>query len=1027
MRPLKLTMQAIGPFKAKTAVDFERIGEKDLFLIHGATGRGKTFVFDAICYALYGGTPSGREKNLASDFAEKGEMPFVEFEFMLGNERLRVRRELAYERPRQRGDGTTLTKESEVIALLRADGESETIATRKRKVNEAVQERLGLDMAQFAQVVLLPQGEFRKLLLADSGDREGLLERLFDASFYENVQGWVAEQAQVEKEANRELERNRAQRLAQAREKIPAELRPAEDAVFGVEAIREVIKRQSAEAQERKATVSVAQKQAEKAFQLVEQGKQLNRDIDALADAKHKKKVLDDRKEEIQQLELELKQAREAGKIIPQLEHLQKRTDEVAELAGKSKRAAERHEAARKEMEKAEKAFVKVPEYEAEIKRLRGLEKELDKLLETVNQLGDAYEAQERREERLGASTQSATDAAGQVDALEKTLAALHEDIEALKKAEVDSTALRQTLAVVQDLRQRTEDLLRLEQQIRTRKSEAAAAEQERDAAKKSLVDLREKRERNLAGELARTLEEGTPCPVCGSRDHPMPASLVDDEATLDAVEAAESVLQEKETALNTAVELAGKLEFKAAAGREEAGKLREKLGGDPDDEKEDALRAAIQQEEARRQKLSGQEGRLKQIAEKELPEFRTAKSEADTKATEAKADVKNGTKEIGRLEKRFADQMSAELSEFFEADEVSGADVDEVRGGVLAQIEALGDRIGQAREGKEAATGEERESNASLAEIRDQLKAAENELRDAESKTDKAIRESLFGSGEAVLSAGRNRRWMEKTDAELKGYSADCTAVAERVRDLETRTGGRDRAELDTLEADHREKKVALDAVQKMLSELEHCIQELTAHADAIAAFEQKYEAVAKRLEFLGRIDEQLRGQSQPRISLKRFFLAQRLDEVLIQATRRLQVLSNGRFELKRTDNAGHAGRQAGLDLCVVDNHTGTERPVNTLSGGQLFLASLSMALGLADVVQARSGGIRLDTLFIDEGFGALDDETLQVALKVLNELRDGRMVGVISHVGELRRQIEKRIEVVAADDVGSKIQMHV
>jgi DNA repair protein SbcC/Rad50 len=183
----------------------------------------------------------------------------------------------------------------------------------------------------------------------------------------------------------------------------------------------------------------------------------------------------------------------------------------------------------------------------------------------------------------------------------------------------------------------------------------------------------------------------------------------------------------------------------------------------------------------------------------------------------------------------------------------------------------------------------------------------------------------------------------------------------------------------------------------------------------------------ILDELKLWGRLDRQLRGQDQPKISLKRFFLAQRLEDVLRQASRRMQILSSGRFTLKRSQTTVRTkAAQTGLDLLVEDSYTGTERTVNSLSGGQLFLASLSMALGLADVVQARSGAIRLDTLFIDEGFGSLDDETLQLAMKVLNDLREGRMVGVISHVAELKRQIDTRIEVTEAE-TGSKVTLTV
>jgi len=221
-------------------------------------------------------------------------------------------------------------------------------------------------------------------------------------------------------------------------------------------------------------------------------------------------------------------------------------------------------------------------------------------------------------------------------------------------------------------------------------------------------------------------------------------------------------------------------------------------------------------------------------------------------------------------------------------------------------------------------------------------------------------------------------------------------------------------------------EHKQKADEATETLHRLKHTRSALAGLATELRDLEKEFEDISAKMKVLGRIEEQVRGKGQPKISLKRYFLAHRLEEVLIQASSRLRVLSDGRFDLKRDTEVSDARSGAGLDLLVMDSFTGTERPVNSLSGGQMFLASLSMALGLADVVQARSGGVRLDTLLVDEGFGSLDDETLQTALKVLNELREGRMVGVISHVNELKRQIGNRIEVMSAD-AGSKVSMQV
>lgn len=229
-----------------------------------------------------------------------------------------------------------------------------------------------------------------------------------------------------------------------------------------------------------------------------------------------------------------------------------------------------------------------------------------------------------------------------------------------------------------------------------------------------------------------------------------------------------------------------------------------------------------------------------------------------------------------------------------------------------------------------------------------------------------------------------------------------------------------------DLKESEERQLK-ASEAASESSSMSTATAGSLKRHSDIQAellAMEDVHRSRERRNGLLRKLSEQVRGNRPPKISLNRFFLARRLEEVLIQATRRLSLLSRGRFTLKRRDEGRTAGARAGLDLLISDAWTGTERPVNTLSGGQLFMASLSLALGLADVVQARSGGMKLEALFIDEGFGTLDDEALQGVLQVLNDLRENRMVGVISHVPELKRQISDRIEVFRSDP-GSSVRL--
>lgn len=1022
MRPLSLTMQAIGPFKSKTSIDFGAIGDHELFLIHGATGRGKSFIFDSICYALYGATPSKRESHFKSDHAEPGTEPFVEFSFTLGEDRYRIRRQPVYTRPKARGEGETEQKESVELIHIDSAGGEKTLESTIRNVKTKIEELLGLDMGQFSQVVLLPQGEFRKLLLAESAEREVLLEKLFDSSWYENVQSRIGALKKEKTSRNDALIQRREDRATQARSTIPQDLRPDESTPLSVESLEAVVEQLNTQMQKLEPEIKVLSSAYEKAVKDCESAKTLKENLESFSQLKEADRKLQEEADNINKLESELKLARTAQNLLPLIKELNEIDQEIKNLDDKIKVKDDHLKSAERDFETARQAHELIPSYKERLKTLRHHESGLKKLVEVLKTFQAADDAIEGSEEKEKAASEALKETRNKLKELEEDKKKAANELKKLKEKKVDITACQNQLKTIQQLAglnkesaDTTKKIDKLHKSIEEKKKEHKQAE----AAFKA---LKERRERNLAGELAQDLKSGEACPVCGSKEHPEPAKLFDEEATRDALADAEYKVEQISKDLQT-LERESSANARLLKDKKETITSIEKEAGDLPSAEE--LNKTMKDEKSRLDKVKELDGQLEILREQKIPDRQRDQSELVAAQSEAKTNLKNAHKDKEKAEKAFGEAMTEELEAYFEEDEISVDTAAAVAGSIPGRIEEFEEKI-------EAAENRHTKVKEQVAELKTELKGLKDNKQSSSDKQEKKtaqlqqkIESSPFKNKEEVHVAVRDDEWMTGTENSIDDFEKRKTEVASQLKAMASKVENKTMPDVEALKKAQASAKQQANEKQAVSEGLKHTVKSINEHAQKITNIDRQSAGVLKELELLGRLSDQLNGKSAPKISLKRFFLSQRLDEVVILATHRLLVMSNGRFELKRTDSGRTAAAQAGLDLCVVDNFTGTERPVNSLSGGQMFLASISMALGLADVVQARSGGIRLDTLFVDEGFGSLDDETLHVALEVLNELREGRMVGVISHVSELKRQIEKKIEVLPAHDAGSAIKM--
>ncbi len=1019
MRPLRLEVEAFGPFAETQVVDFDALGEAGLFLICGPTGAGKSFLLDAICFALYGETAGDRPlPRLHSDHA-RDVTPRVELRFRLGVDEWCVRREAP--RWRSKRDGTSTQAPAKAVLERRVAGGMDVVATKVTDVNSILVDRLGLTVEELRRVVLLPQGRFEQVLRATSAQREDLLKSIFGTTVFEDVSRVLDEAARDEARAIDEGHHEQTRRRAAARaelRRLGSDLAPATIAEAGLEgllgaatddtdsdgaalaraaeALREGSRRVAAAAttaaQEAEATAAQARAQADRA-RLWEHRRALvvkRRQLDARAEA-----IAADRSRAAA--------ADRAARAQPALET-------GAKARAEAKRAgATCHAAATAVADAWSSCSITLPS------PLRGRPLTVAEL-ETVEPdwLRQADRAVARRSAEVEQATEAVTVAATAIAAAEEAtteaearrvsatrFAAAAEELERnLVAARTAVGATTAATAQVGGWREQVTLLARWSAAARRLPAADAAVDEarahlanRRDAetdAREALVDAREAVLDGIAAELAAGLDEGEACPVCGSEGHPRPARPVPGAPTRAEVDVAE-----------TAVEAATGQRDAAASELDRAVAAREHARVDAGDAASDPARINGRLGEAR----AGLTRAEDEVAAG--PEREAAVDALVAAVAEARRLAQTDSARATRLEAGVEGQrvQGAEASQVAEAVLGPGADPSSARR-AAAGLTALSDAL--ALLGRARTTAGEAEARAAQAAAAAAAAVADAGFVDAD-----AARGAALPDAEAAALAESIERW------EADGARVVTELAHPSLADLPAEAPDPSEAEAaaTTAEAWSRalvEARVRLGSAARLVDEL---AAEHHAAAAALAVAEAEH-AVRRRLA------EICSGRTGDRVSLQRWVLAAHFATICDRANRRLAVMTDQRYQLRVHTGASH-GARSGLDLRVHDAHNDQEREVTSLSGGETFQASLALALGVADVVAERSGGVNLDVLFIDEGFGTLDPDALHLALDELDRLRaGGRMVGVISHVPGLRERITTGIEVRRGRE-GSQIQV--
>ena len=872
MKPLSLTMSAFGPYAGVTQLDFGRLGSEGVFLITGDTGAGKTTIFDAISFALYGEASGGAERRAArsfrSDYAAAEAETYVEFFFEHRGREYRIKRAPEYERRKLRGEGTT--KQAAYAEFECA--ETGELITRIDAVNARVGELTGLSRSQFAQTVMIAQGDFLKILNAKSEDRKRLFQKLFDTEVFAGIQQRLKD---MNGECAQAVERINALSEAElARLKDDMDFARAKE----LRELRTDVRRMDKLPGLLEERLRARRERLDAAMAAAAQGEQRAALLSAqLAEARHTNRELDERDKLVRELE----KMNASGEATAAQEEKLTHARCAARLAGA----------------------------EALLKKWTAESAENAAQLSAAEQ---ALKKGEAAQEEWAARRASAEKELEGAESLKDGLRRMAEAIPLLMNAAAGAAALEA---------QREAAKLCLEES-RRRDTEYTA--------------VKERFYASQAGLLAAELKEGQPCPVCGSTEHPAPACPASEPATKEQLERADGERRRAEARVHAAAAEAAKrqAELESAKGRLEALGF---TGGESAQELEGECahtRAEIQRREAAAKRAR-------------------AESEAALAAlSRAKAALENAEKRRADIEAA----LEAQQAEF------------------AAGLSALG-----------------------------------------------------FAGAEEYERAKMPARDMDALDAQLRARRERLRSLTDRLEALTEKLAGAERTELEALEATaaaaQRASRAAGEAAAAMKSAA-------AADEEAIARIRElsaRRAEAQRRWAVVKEVYDTVSGQVSRRvkISFETYVQQYYFKQVIAAANKRLTVLTDGMFVLRVKEEARNMRSQAGLDLDVLDRSTGLWRDVSTLSGGESFMASLALALGLADTVQSRSGGVRLDAMFIDEGFGTLDENSLRQAMELLTRLAGGRrLVGVISHMAELKERIDKKV-VVTKTAAGSALRI--
>ncbi len=885
MKPIYLELAGWGPYKNKELVDFEKLGGKGLFLVTGQTGAGKSTIFDAISYALFGKASgeSRKDLNFRSDFADIDDATYVNLTFSHHGKIYRVSRNPEYERKARRGTGSTKNKADALLEIGDGKGNFEGVCSGVTDVTKEIESLIGVNYDQFKLIAFLPQGEFQKLLLADSGERSKIFRGIFNARIYSDIQ-----------------------------KKMNDKTRDLKYALAGLDDfINEAINNADVEGDEWRELVNtegLKNRNTDKVIETLAESIKADKDLETSLEKESK-----DNDAIIEKLSIKLE---EAGRIANLKTNLDNARKSKADLEEK-----------REEM---------------------NLLKDKCLLAETYLRISPSYELFKQTEKSLAGAKENAIKLKESLESLAKekeTNDALLKDFEAKLES------IEENKKLVEDIDQLGKFVNNYVKTDNNYKAELAVFEKAEEAKKKAKANYEnalEAKSHAAIGLLVKNLEDGKPCPVCGSLEHPKPNKAYAE----DAAEISDEEIEEYKEELEEKEAVEKKVHDSCAGLYSLLTEYKNRFSGD---------------------EFARLRGRFL------IDDIEGAKARGSELSAEKK-------------------KIEAELKEFDKGLE-----------------KAKNDKLESEKNYSESA-GREAENKKELSRLEDAL------VKDKDNFENK-LKESSFKDVEDFLAAKMSEKELNDNKNAIDSFEKDLVALSQSIKDLETALEGA--VQIDT--SDLKEKKQEADEKKKLLSAKIKTIHARYVKNEGQLKNIKKYRAQKqekdKVYEKLSRLNNLMQGYNDKRIKFEDYVLMIYFERILRAANKRFKLMSEERYTFHRKDDNISKQSRGALEIEVFDKFTGKLRPVASLSGGEMFKAALSLSFGLSDIIQQNAGGIEIDTLFVDEGFGSLDNQSLDVAIAALTTVsKDSRLVGIISHVDELKTRIDTQI-CIEKTKLGSRI----
>ena len=1040
MRPIKLTISAFGPYASKQVIDFEELKGRNIFVISGKTGAGKTTIFDAISYALYG-EASGESRetdSLRSHFADDNTETYVELEFELRGEKYTVNRVPKQKKKKARGEG--YTEKSADATLTLPDGK---VITKVKNVTDKIIEILGITREQFKQIVMLAQGEFKKLLLADSVEREGIFRKIFNTYDFEKIQAELKDKAanlsKNRTKSKHEMEIN----LKNIKGEHDIVIDEYVDFPLVIEKLKDLLERDNNIYK----TLNEEGKEVDNKLQVKNQEKAI---IETNNNLLKEKEIITKALEELLSKEDEYKNKAKAiidGKNAKEVKYIE---DKLIETTKKLTKREEdynlslknidslklKQEEANKLLQIEESKECDREKLSVEINNLNKLEEkiiELDSLNNKVMHLKQSAENSKLQIINNKKETEELKKSKEEKELQLKDIATLE-----TKKVELESDikAKNKTLDEVRELFKVIRSFQNTYIEHNNKAKEYKEFEVEYKKVKENYEKMDDLYKKEQAGILASKLQENEPCPVCGSTNHPNKATIKENLKipTKEELKVAKENLDklEKEnlekinnlTTLNsnktTYLEqvnnhlsmLSATLNIDKTFNSETA-KVVKNLGTELKsviDKLKDELLKVID-------KIS-----LKEKIEKELNLITTTINEREQSLIKLEECEKNYTTEltqnitkIDEYKKEIPENIT-DLKTLNNLIEVKTKELN-ISKEKLAKLRLENENLAKKLEGENSTS---KEINKSIEELK--LEIANNKANFNE-----AIKEQGFDNIQTYEDAKLQISMVESLEKEVENYNSELKLTKAKQEDIINKTKDIVFMDITTIDEEIRSIQNNKKELESKLRELHAIIVGNKTILKNVENLNIEFKEIEEEYKVLGELADLANGKKAPYISFERYILASYFEDIIEAANIRLEKMTGDRFSLIRKTSKSKGAGQKGLELEIYDNYTDSSRDVSSLSGGESFKASLSLALGLSDIVQSNAGGVSLDTMFVDEGFGTLDPQSLDNAIDSLLELqRGGRLVGIISHVEELKERIDAKLEVTSTSK-GSKVEFNI